>query len=208
MNVKNKRLDKDVAEPAASAVSAALKGSGPQLGARIRDLRKERKLTLADLTSLTGISLGTLSQIERDLVSPTVRTLFTLSSALDVSPAWLLEPGGNSDVADPYVVRADQRQAFLQSAGLRKDLISTTGSTHLKGFYMVVDPGAGSGTEPYSHAGEEIGLVLSGVLKLEIEDRVYVLREGDCFTFSSTLPHRFLNVGTTPATVFWVNAQI
>jgi transcriptional regulator with XRE-family HTH domain len=202
MSVTSKAVDKSASKRAASARPEA-----PKLGALIRDLRKERKMTLTELASLTGISLGTLSQIERDLVSPTVRTLFTLSSALDVAPAWLLG-AGDEDTADPYVVRADQRQAFLQSAGLRKDLVSTTGSTHLKGFYMVIEPGAGSGAEPYSHAGEEIGLILGGALKLEIEDRVYVLREGDCFTFPSDLPHRFSTVGASPATVFWVNAAI
>jgi transcriptional regulator with XRE-family HTH domain len=180
--------------------------AGPKLGSRIRELRKQRHLTLTDLSGLTGISLGTLSQIERDMVSPTVRTLFTLSSALDVSPAWLIDLENTEESVDPYVVRADQRKPFLDAAGLRKDLISTTGSTHLRGFYTVMDPGAGSGTAPYSHAGEEIALVLAGVLKLEIEDRHYVLREGDCFTFPSHLSHRFSNVGSTPATVFWVNA--
>ncbi|MFM0616302.1 cupin domain-containing protein [Paraburkholderia nemoris] len=188
--------------------NAAAKPDAPKLGALIRDLRKERKMTLTDLSSLTGISLGTLSQIERDLVSPTVRTLFTLSSALDVAPAWLIGAGDNAETTDPYVVRADQRQAFIAAAGVRKDLVSTSGSTHLKGFYMVIEPGAGSGAEPYSHKGEEIGLVLGGVLKLEIADRTYVLREGDCFTFTSNLPHRFSTVGASPATVFWVNAQI
>jgi len=180
----------------------------PKLGAKIRELRKKRKLTLTELSSLTNISLGTLSQIERDLVSPTVRTLFTLSDSLAVSPAWLLDAKGEEAAVDPYVVRADQRQPFFNSAGLRKDLISTTGSTRLKGFYVVVDPGANSGSEPYTHTGEEIGLVLVGVLKLEIADRVYFLREGDCFTFCSDLPHRFETVGTAPATIFWVNAQI
>jgi len=187
------------------------KASEPRLGSRIRDLRKERKLTLIDVCALSGISVGTLSQIERDLVSPTVRTLFTLSSALGVAPAWLLDPAGGSDEqreVDPYVVRAEERTAFLQSPGLRKDLISTTGKGHLKGFYMVIEPGASSGVEPYSHNGEEIGLILAGVLRLEIGDRVYVLRDGDCFNFPSTVPHRFSSVGSSPATVFWVNANV
>lgn len=180
----------------------------PHLGGRIRELRQQRRMTLADLAAASGISIGTLSQIERDLVSPTVRTLFTLGEALGVSAAWLLDPTGQEGVSDPYVVRADQRQAFVHSEGLRKDLISPMASQRLKGFYLVIEPGSGSGPAPYVHNGEEIGLVISGVLELTIDDRVRVLREGDCFSFPSSRPHRFANVGTTQCVVFWVNANI
>lgn len=180
----------------------------PRLGARLRELRQARKLTLAELAASTGISIGTLSQLERDLVSPTVRTLFTLGSALGVSPAWLIDPENSGDVDAPFVVRANKRQPFLNADGLRKDLISPVASKRLKGFYVVIEPGGGSGHAPYVHAGEEMGLVMSGVLELRIDDRVFVLREGDCFSFPSDHPHSFSNVGANQATVFWVNANI
>lgn len=188
------------------------RGSGdhghPHLGARIRELRQARGLTLADLAAKSGISIGTLSQLERDLVSPTVRTLFTLGEALSVSAAWLIDPEVEGDKDAPYVVRADRRQPFVHADGVRKDLISPLASKRLKGFYLVIEPGCGSGQAPYTHAGEEIGLVLSGVLELRIEEQVFVLREGDCFAFPSDRPHRFSNVGTSQAVVFWVNANI
>ncbi|MBS9721437.1 cupin domain-containing protein [Tianweitania sp. BSSL-BM11] len=183
-------------------------GELPHLGTRVRELRQARKMTLADLAAASGISIGTLSQVERDLVSPTVRTLFTLGDALGVSAAWLIDPSGDEGRADPYVVPADRRQPFLRSEGLRKDLISPLASKRLKGFYLVIEAGSGSGSAPYVHKGEEIGLVMSGVLELVIEGRSRVLREGDCFSFPSGLPHSFLNVGTTQCVVFWVNADI
>lgn len=183
-------------------------GELPHLGTRIRELRQGRKMTLADLAAASGISIGTLSQVERDLVSPTVRTLFTLGDALGVSAAWLIDPSGDDARADPYVVAADKRQPLLRSEGLRKDLISPLASNRLKGFYLVIEAGSGSGPAPYVHRGEEIGLVISGVLELVIEGRSRVLREGDCFSFPSNLPHSFLNVGATQCVVFWVNADL
>lgn len=183
-------------------------GALPHLGARIRELRQARKMTLADLAASSGISIGTLSQIERDLVSPTVRTLFTLGGALDVSAAWLIDPEGEDGRADPYIVTVEKRQPFLRSEGLRKDLISPIASKRLKGFYLVIEAGSGSGPAPYVHKGEEIGIVMSGVLELSIEGRSRILREGDCFSFSSELPHSFLNIGATQCVVFWVNADL
>lgn len=183
-------------------------GDTPKVGGRIRELRQQQKMTLADLAAASGISIGTLSQIERELVSPTVRTLFTLGEALGVSAAWLLDPESDEKKVDPYVVTADRRQPFLRSEGLKKDLISPASSDRLRGFYMLLEPGYGSGGAPYAHNGEEIGLVLSGVMELEIEGENWILREGDCFAFPSDLPHRFANIGATQCAVFWINADI
>ncbi len=183
-------------------------GDAPHLGGRFRELRQAKKMTLAELSQRSGISIGTLSQIERDLVSPTVRTLFTLCEALGVSAAWLLDPDNDDEKSDPYVVTVDQREPFVRTEGLRKDLISPKASERLKGFYLIIEPGSGSGEDPYSHDGEEIGLVVAGVLELTIEGESRVLREGDCFSFPSHLPHKFSNIGATQCVVFWVNAAI
>ena len=187
-----------------------MSGSGdtPKVGGRVRELRQQQNMTQADLAAASGVSTGTLSQIERELVSPTVRTLFTLGDALGVSAAWLLDPEGDEKKVDPYVVRADKREPFLRSEGLKKDLISPASSDRLRGFYMLLEPGYGSGGEPYVHDGEEIGLVMFGVLELEIEGETWILREGDCFAFPSDLPHRFANIGASQCAVFWINAAI
>jgi transcriptional regulator with XRE-family HTH domain len=181
-----------------------------QIGKRIRDLRVGAGMTLTDLSKAAKVSIGTLSQLERGLVSPTVRTLYTVGNALGVAPAWLIDPNqaGPNNSEATFVVRANRRQKFLDSGGIRKDIASPTASERLKGFFMVIEPGCGSGAEPYTHTGEEIGLILSGTLELTIEDQSFTLNEGDCFAFESTRPHRFSNYGPRPASVFWVNAKI
>jgi len=180
------------------------------LGQRIRELRLKAKMTLTDLAKATGVSIGTLSQLERGLVSPTVRTVFTVGNALGVAPAWLIDPkqGNGNDSEAIFIVRANRRQRFLESGGVRKDIASPPTSERLRAFFMVIGPGCGSGAQPYTHSGEEIGFILSGTLELQIEDQNFTLNEGDCFAFSSVRPHQFSNVGPRPASVFWVNALI
>jgi transcriptional regulator with XRE-family HTH domain len=198
--------------PARSVLLAAAPDPADEstkLGRRIRELRLKADLTLADLARATGVSIGTLSQLERGLVSPTVRTLFTVGNALGVAPAWLIDPGrgGGHDNASQFIVRANQRARFVDSGGVRKDIASPAANERLTGFLMVIEPGCGSGAEPYTHAGDEIGLILSGTLELRIEDAIFALGEGDCFCFSSDRPHQFRNVGARPSSVFWVNAR-
>jgi len=181
-----------------------------QIGQRIRDLRISVGMTLAELSRAAKVSIGTLSQLERGLVSPTVRTLYTVGNALGVAPAWLIDPSQSATDSSEsaFVVRANKRQKFLDTGGVRKDIASPAASERLKGFFMVIEPGCGSGTEPYIHTGEEIGLILSGTLELSIDGQSFTLNEGDCFAFESTRPHRFSNFGPRPASVFWVNAKI
>jgi len=183
-------------------------GGSPQLGARIRQLRRVRKLTLAELAAMAGISIGTLSQVERDLVSPTVRTLFSLGGALGVAPAWLIESPTEGDDHSPFIIRAAQRQPLINTNGLRKELMSSTATRHLKGLYVSLEPGSRSGSDFYSHAGEEIGFIVAGMLELEIEERTFILHRGDSFLFPSELPHRFSNPGSTQSIVFWVNCDL
>lgn len=181
-----------------------------RLGQRIRELRARARMTLSELSKVTGISIGTLSQLERGLVSPTVRTVYTVANALGVMPAWLIDPlqSQSKDAESRYIVRAHQRSQLLSVDGIRKDLASPAASERLRGFVMVIQPGRSSGVQPYSHKGEEIGLIISGSLELQIDGETFSLSEGDCFAFSSAKPHHFANSGARSATVFWVNADI
>ncbi|MDQ0469975.1 helix-turn-helix domain-containing protein [Labrys wisconsinensis] len=181
-----------------------------KLGQRIRDLRLKAGMTLSDLSKATGVSIGTLSQLERGLVSPTVRTVYTVANALGVMPAWLIDPSQSpiQTAETRYIVRAGQRSRLLDIDGIRKDIASPAASERLRGFFMVIQPGCNSGAQPYSHKGEEIGFLLSGSLELQIDGETFSLNEGDCFAFSSNKPHHFANPGSRPASVFWVNADI
>lgn len=182
-----------------------------KLGRRIRELRLKASMTLTELAKATGVSIGTLSQLERGLVSPTVRTLYTVANALGVMPAWLIDPTQDRPVTSAesrYIVRAGRRSHLFEIDGVRKDVASPAASERLRGFVMVIEPGCSSGSQPYSHKGEEIGFLLSGALELQIDGETFSLAEGDCFAFPSTKLHHFANSSARPASVFWVNADI
>ena len=181
-----------------------------KLGQRIRDLRSRAGMTLQELSKVTKTSIGTLSQLERGLASPSVRTIYTVASAFGVMPAWLIDPSqiGANGAENQYIVTAGQRPRLFDIDGIRKEVASPAASERLRAFFMVIQPGSSSGAQSYTHKGEEIGFLLSGTLKLQINGDLYSLNEGDCFSFSSTVPHRFENTGTEPASVFWVNANI
>lgn len=179
------------------------------IGRRLKEARRAKGLTLAQLAARTGLSIGTLSQAERGLVSPTVRTIYSVSTALATSPAWIIDPDGASryDPDGPYITRVSRRKEILRANGVVKEIITPSTLRAYKGYFVEIEPGGSSGDTPYTHSGEEIGHVISGSLTIEIDGVEYILQSGDCFAFPSDLKHRFWNEGRVAATVLWINSH-
>jgi transcriptional regulator with XRE-family HTH domain len=172
------------------------------VGRRVRALRLERRLSLADLAAKTGISIGALSQIERGMSSLRVRVIWPLAAALEVEPSALVAENYGAD--DLFCIRAGARKSVpVRSEGIAKQLLSPPGAA-LTGLLVTVEPQGGT-TEAYAHAGHEFGFVLSGTVDLTIDDARYTLKTGDSFAFKSTLAHSFRNDRSERCTILWVN---
>jgi transcriptional regulator with XRE-family HTH domain/quercetin dioxygenase-like cupin family protein len=189
------------------ARAKAGKGSAADLwlGQQIRALRKAQKLSLAQLAERSDLSIGNLSQIERGVRSPSVRSLQRLSECLKVPIADLfhtrvLPPASELGV----ILRRKARPILnLSKSGCHKELLTPMMPGTLQLLLVTLDPGGSSGTEHYSHKGEEAGVVIAGAMKLWIEDQSYVLKEGDSFRFKSTRRHRFESASKQTTRVLW-----
>ena len=174
-----------------------------RVGRRVRALRLERKLSLAELAAKAGVSIGALSQIERGMSSLRVRVIWPLSAALDVEPSALITDGNDAG-NDLYCVRANSRRSIpVTSEGIAKALLSPPGAT-LTGMLVTVEANGGT-AEAYAHAGHEFGFVLAGEVELIVDSTKYVLKTGDSFAFKSTLLHAFRNPGAERCQILWVN---
>ena len=194
------------AEPAAAGArrSRASGEAAPdvRVGRRVRALRLERGLSLAQLALRAGVSIGALSQIERGVSSLRVRVIWPLAAALDVEPSALIVDGEDS-ANDLYCVRVHRRKTLpVGSEGIAKQLLSPPAAA-LTGLMVTVEPGGG--TEAYFHPGHEFGFVIAGEIELTIDDAAYTLRTGDSFAFKSTLAHSFRNNSAERCVILWVN---
>ena len=173
------------------------------LGREIRGLRKARGYTLAILSGKTELSVGYLSLLERDLATPSINALHAISRALGVTISWFFDAGEIDPVERDYVVRRNRRRRLEFSAGIVDELLSPTLEGQLELLASRFPPGASSGTAPYTHAGEEAGVVIRGKLELWVDGKVFLLEAGDSFGFPSTLKHRYRNPDTEEAEVIW-----
>ena len=174
-------------------------------GRQLHELRRARGLTLKELSIASGLSIGLLSQLERGISAPTIRSLQAVSKALKIPPSWFFQ---TQDGAEPgeqsIIVRQGRGRLMAFSDDFRKELVTPDLSGALEGLLVTIEPGGSSGPRPYHHPGEEMGFVLSGEMELWVEEVRYHLQTGDSFRFRSERPHRFANPGAKPARVLWV----
>ncbi len=173
-----------------------------ELGRHIRDARRNRGLTLEQLAERTGLSRSYLSNVERNVNSPTVGTLRTVLDAVGVSLTQLFRTveGGRR-----ALVRPDDRVEIVNTgdAAIRYELLNPDPAGRLEMLIMKVAPGASSGPVAHTHAGEEVGFVVSGQLRYWVDDTCYDLHAGDAVNFEATRPHRYENVGDDEAVSVW-----
>lgn len=176
----------------------------PGLGQRLRGMRQRREWTLQELSTRSGLSVGMLSQIERGVSSPSIRSLQKLAEIFAVPIGWFFSDAGAAAQGPAWVLRRTQRRVLdLSAKGITKELLCPEGEGKIELMLITVEPGGSSGDAPYQHAGEDAGTVLEGQLQLEVDGVPALLQAGDSFRFASGLPHRFSNPGPLRCVVAW-----
>jgi transcriptional regulator with XRE-family HTH domain len=190
---------------AASAAPPDMPGfDDPGIGEKVRLLRRSRQITLQDLAEKTGLSIGYLSQVERDLSSPSVKALRDIATALGVNISWFFEAPESARAGErQFIVRVGGRRHLRFRSGITDSLLTPSLNGQIELLLSRFEAGASSGGEPYTHQGEEAGIVIRGQLELWIGADRFLLAEGDSFNFQSTLPHRYRNPGDTETVVIW-----
>jgi transcriptional regulator with XRE-family HTH domain len=184
-----------------SAPTAAPAASDLQLGPRIRALRQARNITLRELAGRAGVTESFLSQVEREVTSPSIASVQRIARALDLSIAELF----TEEAPHGRVVRqSERRRIHYPGLGAVDEFLTSGLDGRMQVILSTIEPGGGTGDEPYAHdSDEEVVIVLAGRLELWVADEHYVLEEGDTVTYSSRLQHRNRNAGSTPATVLF-----
>jgi transcriptional regulator with XRE-family HTH domain len=177
--------------------------AGVDVGERLRAIRHLRRATLRTVAQRAGLSESFLSQIERGKASASIASLTRIAAALGVSVADLFEP--HASRAHPRVLRREGRPVLAFGNLGRKHLLTPRPLEHLEVFIGELDLGGSTGDEPYTHGdSEELFVVLSGCVHLQLDERIYELERGDSIDYRSSTPHRVMNAGDDVAEVLWV----
>lgn len=172
-----------------------------EIGEKLRRLRIQRNLTQEEMADRCELSKGFISQVERNLASPSIATLTDMLECL------------GSDLKT-FFSEADQEEkiVFEPSDMFEKTndessiiwLVPSAQKNDMEPILMQIAPGGNSQEMP-PHEGEEFGYVLSGSVVLHLGERKFRVKTGGSFCIHPTAAHCISNPGKRPAKVLWVS---
>jgi transcriptional regulator with XRE-family HTH domain len=175
--------------------------AGPNVGLRIRALRKQQGLSLRALAERCGLSANAISRIERGENSPTVSSLHLLATAL-VVPITDFFQEDNEQAA--VFVKRDQRLHIQGGSIAMESLGIGLRNQRIEPFLMTVEPWTGSFADSIAHPGEEFIHCLEGEIEYFVGDQLYRMEVGDSLLFEATQPHYFHNATGASATLMLI----
>lgn len=186
-------------------------------GSRIREMRKRRGLTLKEVAEATGYTIGHISQIERDLKSPSLVALRKIAACLNCSEVWLImddselsakssEEGKKSK--ESYLMRKENRipmkipEIDVSYSIFTPSKLPNAQEAQMTGLIVRLKPNTWVTEKMISHGNyDESLLLLKGELELLIDNSTYMIYEGDSFYIPKNCLHNYLNTSDEEATI-------
>ena len=194
-------------EPAPDPENERETDAAALIGEQLRVARQHRGLSLSALSEQTDVSVGAISNVERGVSSPSLRTLLSITNALGISIGDLFGNAANfPERSTSFATRRNERRKLkFWRTGIMKELLTDIDQVDIELFYLTIEPHGSTG-DAYTHRGEEAGFVIEGELELTVDSETVVLQAGDAFGFRSDRPHSFSNPTDQVARVLWVNS--
>lgn len=172
-----------------------------EIGAKLKELRILKGLTQEKLADRAELSKGFISQLERDLTSPSIATLLDILQCLGTSVNEFFNETPEEQIVFEKTDYFEKYDAELKSTV--KWIIPNAQKNVMEPILLTLD--AGGGTCPDNpHEGEEFGYILQGSVSIHLGNKVYRAKKGESFYFSADKKHYLTS--KTGATLLWVSS--
>lgn len=170
------------------------------IGPKIKQLRTQQGLTLEELASRCELTKGFLSQLERDLTSPSIATLSDILEALGSSLSEFFQ----EEQEEKIVFRQEDFFVDEREKCTIRWIVPNTQKNEMEPILIEI-PSGGESFSSGPHAGEEFGYVVSGGVTLVVGDKCQTVRTGETFYLDGSCKHYLRNDRKTTARVLWVS---
>lgn len=173
-----------------------------EIGEKLRELRIQRGLTQEEMADRCELSKGFISQVERELASPSIATLKDMLECLGVTLQSFFSDKGNEKIV---FTPQDMFEKADEEAGRKITwLVPDAQKNSMEPILLELAPGSRSQVLPPLES-EEFGYVLRGQITLVVGKRSYIVRKGSSFCLHPSETHSIQNDGTKPASVLWIS---
>lgn len=173
-----------------------------KIGEKIKSLRIQNSLTQEELADRSELTKGFISQLERDLTSPSIATLVDILEGL------------GTNVKDFFSEKVEEKIVFSKEDAFETEndelkyvlkwIIPNAQKNVMEPILMEIEP-EGRTKEDSPHEGEEFGYVINGSVYIHIGEKKHKVKKGESFYYKATSDHYISNEGKTKATVIWVS---
>lgn len=173
-----------------------------KIGAKIKELRVQKSLTQEELADRAELSKGFISQLERDITSPSIATLVDILQCL------------GTNLEEFFTGTTSEQVVFKKNDYFEKEdhelfnkiewIIPNAQKNMMEPILLTLEP-SGSTYPDNPHEGEEFGYVLSGSIAIHLGNKIHKAKKGESFYFTSNKNHYITATGKTGATLLWVS---
>jgi transcriptional regulator with XRE-family HTH domain len=173
-----------------------------KIGEKIKSLRIQNSLTQEELADRSELTKGFISQLERDLTSPSIATLVDILEGL------------GTNVKDFFSEKIEEKIVFSKEDAFETEndelkyvlrwIIPNAQKNVMEPILMEIEP-EGRTKEDSPHEGEEFGYVINGSIYIHVGGKKHKVKKGESFYYKATSNHYISNEGRTKATVIWVS---
>lgn len=173
-----------------------------KIGAKIKELRIQKSLTQEELADRSELSKGFISQLERDLTSPSIATLVDILQCLGTN----LEEFFSNTASEQVVFhKTDYFEKIDTDLKNRIEWIIPNAQKNMMEPILLNLDAEGSTYPDNPHEGEEFGYVLNGTISIHIGNKAFKAKKGESFYFIPNKKHHISASGKTGATLLWVS---
>ena len=173
------------------------------IGMRLKTIRKNKNITLKQLSEKTNLSIGLLSNVERNLRSPSITNLHKICNALDITINEILE-----QTDEKLYVKSFEREVIFNendSGGNVKYESLVSGDRNLKAMAQIIKDDKTH--DSFKHNTDEIGFIISGEVLICVEDNEYILSSGDTIYIPANYSHYFKKLSNEECIIYWVSTN-
>ncbi len=176
------------------------------LGLRLKQLRTKQGLSQKDLAGMVGVTPSTISQIESNLIYPSLPALFKIAQVLSVEAGYFFQK--DTIRQQPSVFTGGGKP--VRFAQLPKEslvgwqLLPVDMASPIEPYLLEIPAGKKLSSHFFAHKGEEFGFLLEGELQVTIQDKVKRLTAGDVVYLTRHIPSQWKTTGEQPAKLLWL----
>lgn len=171
------------------------------IGSKIRALRLESGLTQEELARRLALSKGYISQLEHNLASPSMNTLFSVLEVLGTELSDFFSETSDQVVFKPKDFQQKENLDLKHNVSL---ILPNALKYDMEPIIIEIQP-SGSSSIYKRHTGEEFGYILEGEVSLCLNKKTHIVKTGETFYFKANKSHQLVNHTNKKAKVLWIS---